>query len=54
MEPDCKWNILKMVIDFSTDLSELSYNNYLFSTDLKYYLDFNRSKNLYTIKDFIA
>ena len=32
------------------DLSECSYNNYLFSPNLMYYLDYDRKANSFVIK----
>ena len=40
-----KWEMVKRVHGFPMDMSELTYNNYLFSPDLMYYLDYDRNLN---------
>ena len=47
---DIKWKIKKIINDFSTDISEFSYNNYLFSPNFKYYMDFDKSENIFLIR----
>ena len=46
-----KWQLIRKLEDFSYDISEYSLNNYLFSPNLKYYLDFDVASKNYIIVD---
>ena len=40
-----KWTLVRRMKSFPMDLAESTSANYLFSPDLKYYLDFDKSDN---------
>eukprot|EP00347_Sterkiella_histriomuscorum_P016371 403353446 len=46
---DIKWELIRRIEDFSYDISEFSFHNYLFSPNLNYYLDFDVSEKIYKI-----
>jgi hypothetical protein len=41
----CKWQMVRRIARFPMDMSEGTYSNFLFSPDLMYYLDYDRSSN---------
>lgn len=45
-----KWQTIRRIQQFPKDISEACYANYLFSPDLMYYLDFDKSANHFQIK----
>jgi hypothetical protein len=45
-----KWKMVKRLLNFPKDISEVSYHNFLFSPDLMFYLDFDKSKEVFLIK----
>jgi hypothetical protein len=45
------WNIVKRLEQFCTDLSDYSYFNYLFTPDLKLYIDFSKADNKFMIRN---
>jgi len=50
----CKFTLVKRIENFPKDISEVSYNNYLFSPDLMYYVDFDLSKSNFHIKETLT
>ena len=45
------WNIVNRLEWFCTDMSDYSYFNYLFTPDLKLYIDFSKSENKFMIRN---
>lgn len=41
----CKWDMVKRINKFPMDMSESTFMNFLFSPDLMYYLDYDKSLN---------
>jgi hypothetical protein len=39
---ETKWKIIKRIKNFPKDISECTYNNFLFSPDLMFYLDYDK------------
>lgn len=50
---EISWSIISRIKRFPYDLAECTFVNYLFSPNLMYYLDFNKSKNVFVIKNTI-
>ncbi len=50
----CKWQMVKRINRFPMDMSEGTYMNFLFSPDLMYYLDFDKSNNQFIIKETLT
>lgn len=47
----CKWKIIVRMKQFPVDISEVCDANYLFSPNLMYYLDFDKTRGIFVIKD---
>ena len=45
------WKLKKKILRFPTDLANVTFVNYLFSPNFKYYLDFNKKKKVFVIKE---
>lgn len=50
----CKWKSIIHLKQFPMDLSELCQANFLFSPDLMYHLDYDKTLNVFTIKDTLT
>lgn len=46
-----KWELVRRIKPFPIDLSELSFFNYLFSPNMMHYLDYNREKRQFIIRN---
>ncbi|CDW75557.1 wd-40 repeat protein [Stylonychia lemnae] len=44
------WSLIRRLKQFPMDLAQTTYANYLFSPDLQYYLDFDKSENVFLIR----
>ena len=47
---EIKWNIVRRIVNRSTDLCEFSYLNYLYSPDLKLFIDSDDSGDKFIIR----
>ena len=47
---EVNWTIVKRMEQFCTDLTDYSYFNYIFTPNLKLYLDFSQSENRFTVR----
>jgi hypothetical protein len=45
-----KWELIRRIVQFPMDISECTYANYLFSPDLMYYSDYDKSEDCFLIK----
>lgn len=48
--PEVTWVIVSRIKRFPFDLAECTFVNYLFSPNLQYYLDYNKSQKIFVIK----
>ena len=45
------WTLVKRIKRFPMDLASVTFVNYLFSPNLRFYLDFNKKDKMFVIKD---
>jgi hypothetical protein len=49
-----KWELVSRIKQFPMDIAEQCGANYLFSPDLMHYLDFDKNKDIFLIKETIT